>query len=112
MQCGLRWETALLASPRGLEVACGPEMLRCVAAPGTPRFAAREQLRRRELCAEELLCIAQDADIGSGKGVRMMEAAECDVLRGPFADAGNGAQAGDALLQRAGGFEDLRMRQG
>ena len=87
-------------------------MLRRVAAPGTPRFAAREQLRRRERRAEELLCIAEDADVGGGKGVRMMQAAERDVLRGPLADAGDGAQAGDALLQRAGGFEDLRMSDG
>ena len=36
----------------------------------------------------------------AGKGVGMMQPAERDVLRGPFADAGDGSQAGDALLQR------------
>ena len=87
-------------------------MLGCVSAPGTPRFAACEQLRRRELRAEELLCIAEDADVGGGESVRMMQAAECDVLRGPLADAGDGTQAGDALLQGAGGFEDFRMSYG
>src|SRR6185437_15692074 len=75
-------------------------MLRCVAAPGTPLLAARQQLRGRKRRAEYLLRVAQDADVGGGKGVGMMQAAERDVLRGPLADAGNGAETVDALLQR------------
>ena len=87
-------------------------MLRCVTAPWTPLFAAREQLSGREQLAEEMLRIAKDADVGRGKGVRVMEAAKRDVLRGPLADAGDGAQAGDALFERAGGFEEIRLGDG
>ena len=101
-----------LALRRWAEVACRPEMLRCVAAPGTPLFTACEQLRGRERLAEEMLRVAKDADVGGGKGVGMMQAAERDVLRGPLADAGNGAQAGDAFLQRVGGFKEIGLGDG
>ena len=89
-----------------------PEMLRSVAAPGTPLLAACEQLRGRERVAEEMLRVAKDADVGCGKGVGMMKAAERDVLRGPFADAGDGAEADDALFERAGDFEEIRLIDG
>src|SRR4051812_16415899 len=87
-------------------------MLCCIAAPRTPRFAAREQLRGRESLAEEPLGVAEDADVGGGKGVRMMKATERDVLRGPLTDARDGTEAADALFQRAGGLEDLWMSGG
>ena len=87
-------------------------MLRCVAAPGTPLLAAREQLRGREQLAEEMLRIAKDADVGGGEGIGMMKAAKRDVLRGPFADTGDGAQAGDALFERAGGFKEIGLCDG
>jgi hypothetical protein len=80
-------------------------MLGCIAAPGTPLLAAREKLGGREPLAEEMFRVAQNADIGGGKGIRMMQAAECDVLCGPLADAGNGTQTRDALFQRVGSFE-------
>src|SRR6185437_2162455 len=87
-------------------------MLRCVAAPGTPLLAARQQLRGRKRRAEYLLCVAQDADVGGGKSVGMMQAAERDVLRGPFADAGNGAQTVDALLQRVREIKEVGLGYG
>ena len=87
-------------------------MLCCVTAPGTPLFATREQLCGRERLAEEMLRIAKDADVGRGEGVGVMEAAKRDVLRGPLADAGDGAQAGDALFERAGGFKEIGLGDG
>ena len=87
-------------------------MLRSVAAPGTPLLAACEELRRRERVAKEMLRVAKNADVGCGKSVGVMQAAERDVLRRPFADARDGAEANDALLERVGDFEEIRLVDG
>src|SRR5688572_19243455 len=74
-----------------------PEVLGGVRAPGPPRLRPRQQVRRRRPRARAVGGAAQQADVARGERVRLAQRADRDVLRGPLADAADGAQARDRL---------------
>ena len=55
---------------------------------------------------------AQQADVARRERVRLAQRADRDVLRGPLADAADGAQARDRLFDRPERAEELRIRHG
>src|SRR3546814_8669168 len=66
--------------------------------PDTTLFRSRApRFRGGRLCLHRFL---QHQVVG-GKGVRMPEGAQCDVVRRPRADAGQGGPARDELVERA-----------
>src|SRR6185312_6468346 len=75
-----------------------PQMLRRIGAPGPPRLGTPDEIGRRRPLAVDQRGAAQQADIGSGKGVGLAQRAQRDVLRRPFADAADGAQPLHRLL--------------
>src|SRR5258708_39215789 len=85
-----------------------PEMLRGIGAPRTPRLGTVEQIGRRRPRAVDRRA-AQQADIGSGKGVGLAQGAQRDVMRRPLADAADRAQPRDRLVDRAERAEELRV---
>jgi hypothetical protein len=76
-----------------------------IGAPGAPALRPLEQLTRRRPAALLVGQGAQQADIGGRKGVALAQAAHGDVLRRPFADAGQVSQLDDRILEGASRVE-------
>ncbi len=55
---------------------------------------------------------AQQTDIGGRKRVRLAQLAQRDILRRPFPDASDRAQAAHGVLKPAGRVEEVRIGQG
>lgn len=71
----------------------GPQIDDRVGAPRTPRFHTSFQFAR--ICKAHRV---QQTNVSGGKGVGFAERAHGHVLRGPFANAGNLAEASEKIL--------------
>ena len=60
-----------------------------IGAPGAPGFGAALKLTRTSQIQR-----AQQAEVTGGEGIGLTESSHCDVLCGPFADAGNFTEVG------------------
>ena len=80
-----------------------------VGAPGPPGFGAGRKFGRRGPLAGLVGESSHQANVGGWEGVGLTQFAHGDVLRGPFADARQGLQRGDGVLERALGAEDQRI---
>ena len=80
-----------------------PQVQRGIGPPRAPAFGACEQLAWRGAPPVRVRERAEEADIGGGERVRFPEGAHRNVLRRPFADAGQLAQPGQRRFDvRAG----------
>lgn len=55
---------------------------------------------------------AQQSEIGGRESVRLAKLAHGDILRGPFANAADGAQPFDRLIEVPRRLEEMRIGQG
>src|SRR4051812_10502143 len=67
-----------------------PEMLGGVSAPGPPRLGAPQEIGGRRPRAVTTRGASQQADVTGGKGIALAQRTQRDVLRRPFANAGDG----------------------
>src|SRR6185312_15016750 len=85
----------------------GPQVLRCVSAPGSPGFGAAKQTLRGGRHTIEFCSSAKQTDVRCGEGVHFTDGAQSDIFRGPFADSGDVAKQGDGLFNGAEGAKQI-----
>jgi len=82
-------------------------MLGCVGSPRAPGLGAVEKAGGCRADAVEYGSPAEQADVRCGEGVHLADGAESDVLGGPFADAADGAEACDGLVDGSERAEEI-----
>ncbi len=90
----------------------GPEMLCGVGAPRPPGFGAGEEVGGGGAGAVDQGGAAEQADVGCRESVHLADGTEGDVLRGPLADAADGAEAGDGFIDGPEGAEEVGVGDG
>ena len=87
-------------------------MQRGVGAPRAPGVCPRKQLVRGRPASRRVRHGPHEPDIGGRESVGLAQAAHGDVLRGPFADPRQGAQAHDRCLEIPPRVEQERVDGG
>src|SRR5690348_145144 len=84
----------------------GPDVHQGVGAPGAPAFGAGQQFGGGGAAVVDFQA-ALEGDVAGKEGVSFGHAAHGDVVSGPFADAGEFAEAFDGLGEVATGVEEV-----
>src|ERR1700730_3708736 len=86
--------------------------LRGIGAPRPPHIGSIKKFEKGILASFPTSDRAHETDIGSGKGVRLAQLAQCEVLRRPFPDTANRPQPPDGIVEPACRVEEVRVGRG